>query len=59
MVEYTFQCCRCGEIDYEELKQEVFDSIKDRPLDFICVCCWAELMSEIDYQEQFKLAANQ
>lgn len=57
MVEYTFQCCRCGEIDYEELKQEVFDTIKDRPLDFICVCCWAELMSEIDYQEQF--TANQ
>lgn len=53
MVEYTFQCARCGEINYEEIEQETIDKIKGQPLDFVCVCCWSELMSDVDYREQF------
>lgn len=55
MVEYTFQCARCGEINYEEIDKATLDKIKGQPLDFVCVYCWSDILSDIDYKEQFEV----
>lgn len=47
-VEYTYQCCRCGEVCYEELKEQEVKNIEPEKAQFICISCWDELTGGTD-----------
>lgn len=45
-VEYTYQCCRCGEICYEVVKEQEANDIEPEKAQFVCISCFSELTGE-------------